>query len=274
MSLLDTPLALIDRMLARRAPSVAADDPAARLIERTTARLRPNARFRHQLRTTVINRYVAEREGLVPIAPRRREMGTLGRAVLVATFALVVGVSSVGAASMGSLPGDALYGVKLRLEAVRMEIAPPSVRPMLAAMALDERLSELEKLAEAGRWDEIPAASAAVAGAQATAAAYGVTAGSADASGADLARHAAVLEQLLGIAPDAAKPGLERALAASTGQTDPSTAPGQAGQGQAGQGQAGQGQGNGQQGNGQQGNGQAGPASPKPTPRATSSTKP
>jgi hypothetical protein len=261
MSLLDAPLALIDRALAHRSRAVGADDPAARLIERTTARLRPNARFRHQLRTSVINQYVAEREGLVPVAPRRREMGALGRAVLVATFALAVGVSSVGAASMSSLPGDALYGVKLRLEAVRIEMAPASARPMLAAMALDERLGELEQLAKAGRWDAIPAASAAVVAAEATARAYGVDVAGGH-EGDALARHAAAIEQLLQSAPAAAQPGLVRALAASSGETGPATAPGQAGSGGVGN----QGQG--------QGQGQGGPPSVKPTPRAAPSSKP
>lgn len=268
MSLLDAPLAFIDRVLARRAGSVGADDPVARLIARTTARLRPNARFRHQLRTSVINRFVAEREGLVEVAPRRRrEMGALGRAVLYATFALVVGVSSVGAASMGSLPGDALYGVKLRLEAVRLEIAPASSRPMLAAMALEERLTELEQLARAGRWDAVPAASAAVVAAEATAQGYGVLGASATAGvSVDLADHAAVLEQLLATAPAAAVPGLERALAASSGETGPATAPGQVQKGQ-GNGQA--------QGNSQgQGNGQGGSPSTKPTPPASPPGKP
>jgi hypothetical protein len=271
MSLLDAPLALIDRALAHRSRAVGADDPAARLIERTTARLRPNARFRHQLRTSILNQYVAEREGLVPVAPRRREMGALGRAVLVATFALAVGVSSVGAASMGSLPGDALYGVKLRLEAVRIEIAPASARPMLAAMALDERLGELEQLAKGGRWDAIPAASAAVVAAEVTARAYGVDIASGQ-EGVALARHAAVIELLLLSAPAAAQPGLERALAASSGETGPATAPGQAGSG--GVGNQGQGQGHGPgQGQGQ-GQGQGGPPSVKPTPRAAPSSKP
>jgi hypothetical protein len=263
MSLLDAPMAIIDRIFAHRA-AVNADDPAARLVARTTARLRPDARFRRQLRTSVINRYVAEREGLVaPSPPRHRQMGALGRAVLYATFALAVGVSSVGAASMGSLPGDALYGVKLRIEAVRIDIAPAAARPMLAAMALDERLGELEQLAREGRWSAIPAASAAVAAAQETVAAYGV-AGSTSEATADLARHSAVLQQLLNNAPADAKPGLERALAASSGATGPATAPGQAGNGHGAEGN-GQGQGNPSAG---------GQPSPHPTPRANPTSKP
>src|SRR5437868_14242545 len=54
-----------------------------------------------------------------------------------------------------ALPGDPLYGVKREVEELRMEIAPPSVRPMLAAMALDERLSEVERLASAGNWTRV-----------------------------------------------------------------------------------------------------------------------
>ena len=42
MSLIDAPLALIDRLVSRRTPSVQPDDPIARMVARTTARLRPD----------------------------------------------------------------------------------------------------------------------------------------------------------------------------------------------------------------------------------------
>jgi hypothetical protein len=227
VSLLDAPLAVIDRLISRRTPPIGADDPAARLVVRASARLRPDPRFRKRLRTSVLNRYVAVREGHVAPAPRRSEMGRLGRAVLYATFALVVGVSSAGAASSSSLPGDALYTMKLRLEAVRMQIAPPVARPMLAELALNTRLSELEQLAAAGRWDKIPGAAAAVGVAEKALEALGGP--SAD-EVANLAHHTDVLRQLLAGAPEAARAGLERAITASASHL-PAAAPGEHGQG-------------------------------------------
>lgn len=227
MSLLDASLAVIDRLISRRTPTIGADDPAARLVVRASARLRPDPKFRKQLRTSVLNRYVAVREGHVAPAPRRSEMGRLGRAVLYATFALVVGVSSAGAASSSSLPGDALYTLKLRLEAVRMQIAPPVARPMLAELALNTRLSELEQLAAAGSWDKIPGAAAAVGAAEKALEALGGP--SAD-EVANLAHHTDVLSQLLAGAPEEARAGLQRAITASASHL-PDAAPGEHGQG-------------------------------------------
>jgi hypothetical protein len=271
MSLLDAPLAVIDRLISRRTPPIGADDPAARLVVRASARLRPDPKFRKQLRTSVLNRYVAVREGHVAPAPRRSEMGRLGRAVLYATFALVVGVSSAGAASSSSLPGDALYTMKLRLEAVRMQIAPPVARPMLAELALNTRLSELEQLAAAGRWDKIPGAAAAVGEAEKALEALGGP--SAD-EVANLARHTDVLTQLLAGAPEEARAGLGLAITASASHL-PDAAPGENGQG----GQSGASGGGGQGGSatGGQPTATSKPSnSPHPTksPKANSSVAP
>jgi hypothetical protein len=226
VNLLDAPLDFIDRVRMRRARAVGADDPAARLVVRASARLRPTPRFRKQLRTNVLNRYVAVREGLVAAPVRRREMGALGRSVLYATFALAVGVTSVGAASTSALPGDALYAVKLQIESVRMQIAPPVARHMLAELALNTRLSELEQLARAGRWDQVPAAAESVAAATGTLEALG---GPSDGEAASLALHTEILTALLGTAPDAAKTGIQTAITAST-SPGPAVAPSQTGQ--------------------------------------------
>lgn len=214
MSLIDAPLAFLDRVLSRRTPAVQPDDPVARMIARTTSRLRPQREYRRRLRGRVVNQYVAVREGLVVEPERRAEMGRLGRAVLYASFALAVTVSAVGFASGGTLPGDALYAVKLEIEQVRMEIAPPSVRPGLAALALEARLSEVEALASLGRWDRVNDAMAGVDRATAQLAQYAATITGSEL--AELARHTQRLTELLAVAPAAARPGLERALAASS----------------------------------------------------------
>lgn len=238
MSLLDAPLALLDRVRRRREPLLRVDDPVARMVARTTGRLRPKAGYRRRLRGHVMNQYVAAREGLAPAASRRREMGRIGRSVLFASFALAVSVTAVGAASQSSLPGDALYPVKRQIEEIRMEIAPAWARPTLVAMALDERLSEVERLADRGDWSRAAAAAAEVDVAEAALVAVGGTIPAQQQQA--LVHHSEVLAAILAAAPDAAKPGLSNALAASdkaaaatarggTGAHGTAGAPGQAG---------------------------------------------
>ena len=216
MSISSVPQRLVSRLIGREQPTVAPDDPIARMISRTTGRIRPERTYRWRLRGRVVNEYVAQREGLVPpIPPRRASMGSLGRAVLFASVALAISVSAVGAASSSALPGDPLYGVKRQVEELRMEIAPPSVRPALAAMALEERLSEVELLAAAGNWARAALGEQEVESAVVTLRTLGGSLTSDQL--AALQHHTQVLTALLARAPSAALPGLERALAASAG---------------------------------------------------------
>ena len=214
MSLLDAPMAMLDRILDRRSPPVRPDDPVARLVARSSGRLRPNPAYRRRLRGRVMNQYVAIREGLLLPAPRQR-MTSIGRAVLYSSFALAVSVTTVGAASTSSLPGDPLYPVKRQIEQVRIDIAPDWVQPTLLAMALDNRLSEVEALAQAGRWALVPGAVGEVA--RAEGALSGAQGAIAPSELERLSRHASVLAALIESAPTSARAGLERAMAASRG---------------------------------------------------------
>lgn len=213
MSLLDAPMALLDRVLGRGAEAVRPDDPVARMVARTTGRLRPTRGYRRRLRGRVVNQYVAVREGLADPPRRRREMGVIGRSVLYASMALAVGVTAVGAASGSALPGDPLYPVKRQIEAIRIEIAPAWARPNLIAASLNERLTEVEALARDGRWNQIDQAVAEV---QAAEQALRGTGSRAPTELSTLDLHEQVLTSLLANAPAAARPGLERALAVST----------------------------------------------------------
>jgi hypothetical protein len=286
MSILDALLALLDRVLARHATPVTPDDPVARMIARTSVRLRPTPGYRRRLRGHVVNQYVAVREGLAAPAPRGRQMGRIGRSVLVASLGLAVSVTTVGAASQGSLPGDALYPVKRQLEQLRMEIAPGWVRPTLVALALDERLSEVEALARDARWDKVAGAVADVDAAEAAlAAAVGEVPQDQQ---EELARHTQVLTALLARAPEAARPGLQQALAATGKAAVLAAAHGTPSSGAANShnGQGGNGTGNGK-GNGQPsvepspspatsppGSDPKPTASPKPSTRPTSPPHP
>ena len=216
-------MTLLDRILARGV--VLPSDPViASRVERHMRRIQPDPLFRRRLRSVVVNRYVATREGLVPpIArrPARQQMGALGRGVLYASLLTAVSVSAAGAASQDSLPGDPLYGMKVQLEQLRIRVAPPGLRDDLAAMALDERLDELEQLAAAGQWDMLDGAAdrAEAAEAQLTALLGGDPHDGAGGPAADLRAHADRLQQLMGTAPAAAREGLERALNTSNGDS-------------------------------------------------------
>jgi hypothetical protein len=212
-------MTLLDRILARS--MVMPTDPiiAAR-IERHVRRIQPDPMFRRRLRSVVVNRYVATREGLAPPVPRtgaRRQMGALGRGVLYASLMTAIGTTAVAAASQETLPGDSLYGVKIQLEQLRIRIAPAGLRDDLAAIALDERLDELEQLANSGRWELVDeAASRAEAAEAQLEALIGGDPANAGASAAGLAEHLDRLEQLLTTAPASALQGLERAIEASS----------------------------------------------------------
>jgi hypothetical protein len=191
-----------------------ADDALADHLQRSLRRLEPDALFRRRLRGAVLNRYVATREGLVQAPRRRREMGALGRGVLYASLVLAFSVSAAGTAAAGSLPGDLLYPVKLQLEEVRLRITPPSMQADLLAMALDERLDELEQLAARGQWADVAAAAQGVAEAEERLA---VADGDPRQTVVDaIGQHTATLEALVTQAPPSALDGLQQAIQASS----------------------------------------------------------
>jgi hypothetical protein len=190
----------------------AVDERVAGVVERIASAIEPDPLFSRRLRGEVLNRFVAAREApsSPPASPGRRRMGRLGRGVLNASVVLALGVSAVGAAAQDALPGVPLYDIKLRLEEIRLQIAPPSVRPVLVQMALDERLEELSALAANGSWSRVPAAAERVA--QASAALAAELPGTPSGEVAALGEVEAVLERVWAAAPEAARPGLERAF--------------------------------------------------------------
>ena len=199
--------------LAGRGAWAPLDQAFAENLERSLRRLEPDALYRRRLRGAVLNRYVAAREGLVQAPSRQREMGVLGRGVLYASLAVALATGTAGAAAAQSLPGDVLYPVKLHFEEIHLQIAPLAMRADLMAMALDERLDELEQLARAGRWSQIAGVAHAVAQAEERlAGAHGAPGQNAV---DELSKHPAVLEALADTAPATAQHGLQQALQAA-----------------------------------------------------------
>jgi hypothetical protein len=198
---------------ARRGTWAPLDEAFAESLERSLGRLEPDGLYRSRLRGAVLNHYVAMREGLVQAPRRPRVMGALGRGVLFASLAVTLAASATGAAAAESLPGDPLYPVKLQFEEIRLQIAPHAMRADLMAMALDERLDELEALARAGRWSQVAGLAQHVAAAEERLA--GATGAPGQAAVDELSKHAAVLEDLVETAPPAVHRGLHRAIQAA-----------------------------------------------------------
>ena len=134
------------------AGSGSADDVTRRYVDALRREIDIDPLFRRRLRGAVMNQYVAQREGAIPVAPapQRSEMGRLGRACLYASLATALSVGGVMAASESAIPGDFLYPLKRSIEEMRMAVAPADLRDDLAAAVLAERVDELARLIESG----------------------------------------------------------------------------------------------------------------------------
>jgi len=129
-----------------RPPSRASEEAVARYVASIRADLDPDPLFTRRLRGTVVNRYVAQREGGSGVRRTRREMGRLGRSVLYASVALALSVGGVMAAAQEALPGDALYPLKRQVERLRHVVLPAHLADDLLAIELAERIEELERV--------------------------------------------------------------------------------------------------------------------------------
>jgi hypothetical protein len=205
-------LTRLDRVLGPRPVAPGVDEDMQLRLERALRRAEPDPLFKRRLRGHVLNGYVAAREGLIAEPRLSRRMGTLGRSVVYASLALTMSVSAAGAAAQDSLPGDALYGLKLQLEEVRMRMASHAVRAELAEIALAERVEELERLAASGSWSMVTAAAARVTEAQENLA--DLDPASAASASVAVSRARLALERVMAKAPPPARGGLERALEA------------------------------------------------------------
>jgi hypothetical protein len=215
MILVGRPIALVAHL--RGEPPLGPDDETVGRLRAAVAELDPDPLFRRRLRGSLLNGYVEVREGMRP-APPSGQMGRIGRAVLYASVVMAVGATAVGAASQEALPGDQLYGAKIAIEQLRIQLAPPRVRVQLAAASLEERLDELEQLAAHGDWGLAAASAQQVAAGLDKLAALGGAPTSAEQIRID--QRLTVLTTVFEEAPPAAQEGLEKAIAA------PAEAPG------------------------------------------------
>lgn len=187
-----------------RPRATTSDDAVERYLAGLRTALQPDPLFRRRLRGRVMNEFVARREELV--RPPRATMGRLGRAVLYASVTLMLGVSTAMAASQGAIPGDPLYPVKRQIEELRLQALPAALHEELVADALAERIEELGRLAELGRWDAVAIHADAVE------AEYGDLSAAIAVASVPMERHLVVLGELLDRLPERARSGIERVI--------------------------------------------------------------
>jgi hypothetical protein len=256
----------------RPAP-IASDAAVRRYIDAIRRQIEPDPLYRRRLRGEVVNRFVAQKQGVALTAVRgHSRMGALGRACLYASFALGVSVTGVMAASDAAIPGDLLYPLKRGIETVRLDVLPEQYRDELAAYALSERIGELSQLVEAG---EMARASAF---ADSVHDAYDQAVAESDDPGAlarRIDRQVARLEDVMSGLPAQARADIQSAMVAGPGLTLDAWQPGGSESGAGPASSAGQGNGFGQgrgtgQGPGPTGaSGAGGPPDDDPSPVAT-----
>jgi hypothetical protein len=169
--------------------------------------------FRRRLRGRVLNSYVAAREGVARPSTRGRSMGTIGRASLYASIAMMLSVGGVMAGAGAAMPGDLLYPVKRQLEEVREAVLPAHFRDELAAAAFAQRVHELSRLIDAG---EMARANALLPDVRASFEALAALRPATD-DDSTLSRQLSVLAGLLERLPEPAANALERALQQAPG---------------------------------------------------------
>jgi hypothetical protein len=209
-------MSLFNRAL--RPPPTFSDETIERYLAALNRQIEPDPLFRRRLRSDVVNRFVAAREGIsspAGMSVARREMGRVGRACLYASFTLGVTAASVMAASQEALPGDPLYQLKQRIEQLRMEVVPSHLRAELAAYALGERIEEMGRLADAGRWELAIAMAPGIDLDYERLAALGATID--PASAARVERHLLALEGMIQSLPPIARAAVEDALDGDAG---------------------------------------------------------
>ncbi len=203
-------MSLFNRAL--RPPLVMSDEAVERCLVALRSQVQPDPLFRRRLRSDVVNRFVAAREGIEVPAPASqvRHMGQLGRACLYASCAFALSAASVLAASQEALPGELLYPLKQRIEQVRIDVLPSHLHPELTAYALGERIEEMGRLADAGRLDLAATMAPEIDREYERLGMLGATAG--DAGAARIERHMLVLDRLIATLPDSARAVVERAM--------------------------------------------------------------
>jgi len=171
------------------------DEFRARSHQRLLMQMARSSRPRHSLRTSI-----AERARVWAIR------------VSGAVAALSIAGAAAAGASASALPGDPLYPVKQVTESAVLQFAPTDLaRQDLLLQQADTRLDETARLVEQGRDTD---AAVTVARYDETLAALTAPATSAPVQ-SQLGSNEARLNRLLESAPPAARPGLQRALAAT-----------------------------------------------------------
>jgi len=218
-------MSLFNRAL--RPPPTASDEAIARSLAALRSEVRPDPLFQRRLRSDVVNRFVAAREGIGSSGRTgigRGRMGQLGRACLYASCTLALSAASVLAASQEALRGEFLYPLKQRIEQLRIDVVPNHLHAELAGYALGERIEEMERLADAGQWDLAAEMAPGIEREFERLVALGQTAD--DAGVVRIERHMVVLEGLIANLPSNAREAVQTVVDETPRRSREATDPG------------------------------------------------
>jgi anti-sigma-K factor RskA len=210
----------LERALAKRGstPAVLDNDVAelvqlARTLQDTATRVAPSEEFRARSHQRLLMHMARSSR---PRHSRRTSIAERARVWAIRVGAALASLSIAGAAAAGAsasaLPGDPLYPVKQVTESAVLQLAATdSARQDVLLHQADTRLDETARLVEQGRDAD---AAVTVARYDETLAALTAPATSAPVQ-SQLGSSEARLNRLLESAPPSARPGLQRALAAT-----------------------------------------------------------
>lgn len=153
--------------------------------------------------------------------PKRAVSGVWRWAVALGIVLIVIAASGSGtvAAASSALPGEPLYGIKRTVEELQLTIAPEVRKPELLARFAEERLEEVEALAEEGNVPPEVIEGMVMSTQTALNALEDTSGAQRDELSEKLSglteRQQSVLSDVIADAPPQAQPGLQRALEAS-----------------------------------------------------------
>lgn len=199
--------------------------------------VQPSETFRKVARQRLVNRISMRQRVTFQASPRlyRQKKPKIKRrfamswVLIITLIATLLGGGGVAYASSNSLPGDMLYPVKTTLEDTRLLLASDEADIDLLLQFTDERIEEIEKLSELGRFEDLPVAAQALeqrmselalAMAKAEPGSPERAAAHAALVQAAISKHIQVLNRVMENVPDMAKQGIQHAIDASSKMKD------------------------------------------------------
>ncbi len=219
---------------------------------RSAPRVTPSPVFREFTKLRVLNRATAiypekpapapaqlpARRGFFGLFAARRTSWAWAGALGLLLLLIIFGSSTVSYAASSSVPGDALYGLKVFINDIQISRAQPARQAELHIQLANQNLAEMQYLATANRYDDFGIAALsfqqhAIQAGRAIAALHATdsqaAAGLEQQLNLTLSNHTNVLTVILSYAPSSARPAIEDAMLIAANTPDPTPAPQQPG---------------------------------------------